>query len=380
MAKMATRRTASSRQAMSSWPLAASERPRSRSGTTSPLQTMMARATDSTITMAVAAERPPTNASRVTMSAPAASGRPSTYMSAANDALGQHHQAGRGDRHHEQVDQHQIDGKQPGGAAHLVLGVVLHHGDVELPRQQHDAHEAQEGDGEPEAAVDSRGEHALDLGAVGGALDEPADAAEHGEDDEEADRQKGSELDERLGRDGDDEPFLVLGRVDVARAEQDGEGRHEQGDDQGRVGLQVEQLQRRRAEQRRDGEGHGLELQGDVGERAGDGDDRDDGADGLALAVARGQKVGDRGDVLALGQPHDAQQEAPAEDEQEDRAEVDGKEVVARRGGEADAAEERPGRAVDGQREGVDQRPAAASLARAEVRSAYQASANRPLT
>ena len=55
------------------------------------------------------------------------------------------------------------------------------------------------------------------------ALDEAADAAEHGEDDEEADRQERRELDQRLGRDRHDQAFLVLGGVDVARAEQHGE-------------------------------------------------------------------------------------------------------------------------------------------------------------
>ena len=110
----------------------------------------------------------------------------------------------------------------------------------------------------------------------------------------------------------------------------------------------------RAPEQRVDRERHRLQLQGDVGQRAGHRDDGDDGGHRLALAVARGEEVGDRGDVLALGEPHDAQQEAPAEREQQDRPEIDREEVVARGGGEADAAEERPGRAVDGQRQGID--------------------------
>jgi hypothetical protein len=74
---------------MSSWPRAASStRPRRSRGTASPLHTMMASATDSTITMAVAADSPPTNASSVTASAPAAIGSPSTYMSAGIEPFG----------------------------------------------------------------------------------------------------------------------------------------------------------------------------------------------------------------------------------------------------------------------------------------------------
>ena len=273
-------------------------------------------------------------------------------------ALGQVEQAGRGDGHDEQVDQDQVDREQPGGAADLLLRVVLDHGHMELPRQEEDAHEAEERHGYPEDPVETLRKDALDLGALLRAFEQAADAAEHGEQDEEANRQKCRELDQRFGCDGNDQAFLVLGGVDVTGAEQNGEGRHRQGDDEGRVGRQVELLQRPLAEQRVDRDGDRLQLQGDVGQRAGNGDDRDDGGDRLALAVAGSEEVGNRGDVLALGQAHDAQQEAPAEDEQQDRAEIDGNEVVAGRGGEADAAEECPGGAVDGERQGVDQGPA----------------------
>ena len=280
-------------------------------------------------------------------------------------ALGQAQQARRGDGNHEQVDQHQVDREQPGGAADLRLRVVLHHRHVELARQQQDGHQAEERHRQPGHAVKVAGEDAMDLRVLLDALEKIADAAQHGERDEEADRQEGGELDERFGRNRDDQAFLMLGRIDVARAEQNGEGRHRQGDDEGRVGRQIEMLQRARAEQRVDRQRHRLQLQGDVGQRAGDGDDRDDGGDRLALAVAGGEEVGDRGDVLALGQPHDAQQEAPAEHEQQDRAQIDGDEIVAGGGGIADAAEERPGGAVDRQRQGIDERSAAARLAEA---------------
>ena len=48
----------------------------------------MASATESTITMAVAAESPPTNASSVIWWAPADSGRASTKVSASKEPLG----------------------------------------------------------------------------------------------------------------------------------------------------------------------------------------------------------------------------------------------------------------------------------------------------
>ena len=53
-------------------------------------------------------------------------------------------QAGDRDRHHEQIDQHEIERKQPGGALDLAFVVVLDHRDVELPRQQDDRDERQQ--------------------------------------------------------------------------------------------------------------------------------------------------------------------------------------------------------------------------------------------
>jgi hypothetical protein len=50
-------------------------------------------------------------------------------------------QAGDRDRHHEQIDQHQVDRKQPGGAPDFIFVVVLDHGDMKLARQQDDGHE-----------------------------------------------------------------------------------------------------------------------------------------------------------------------------------------------------------------------------------------------
>ncbi len=55
------------------------------------------------------------------------------------DAAGaERDEAGDGDRHNEQVDQHQIERKQPGRALDFPFVVVFDHGDVELARQQDD--------------------------------------------------------------------------------------------------------------------------------------------------------------------------------------------------------------------------------------------------
>ncbi len=55
---------------------------------------------------------------------------------------------------------------------------------------------------------------------------------EHAEGDEDADREEGDQLDHRLGGDREHQAVLVLGRVDVAGAEQHRERRHRQRDEQ----------------------------------------------------------------------------------------------------------------------------------------------------
>ena len=57
-------------------------------------------------------------------------------------------------------------------------------------------------------------------------------AVEHPERHEEADRQEREQLDDRFGGDREHQAVLVLGGVDMARAEQHREGRHRQRDEQ----------------------------------------------------------------------------------------------------------------------------------------------------
>ena len=81
MAKIASRRTVSSSEPTSSRPVISASRRCSTHGTTMSFDTMMASATVSTITMAVAADSPPTKARMVKTLDPACSGSASTNMS-----------------------------------------------------------------------------------------------------------------------------------------------------------------------------------------------------------------------------------------------------------------------------------------------------------
>jgi hypothetical protein len=201
---------------------------------------------------------------------------------------------------------------------------------------------------------------------------------EHYEGDEDADGEEGHELDDRFRRDREHQAVLMLGGVDVARAEQHSEGRHQQSDEQRDVaeerlhrGAAGRDIRDDGADRRR----HRFELQRDVGDHADDRDQRDGRRHRLTLAVARGDEVGDRGDVLALGEPHDADDERIGEAHHQHRSDIDGEKVKAGARRHTNRTEERPRGAVDRQRQRIDEKPRAAAadaLAAAVAVTRYQ--------
>ena len=77
---------------------------------------MIESATASTMTMAVAADRPPMKAIEgEDVGLPAAAAAPARRVSPSVRPA-EHEEAGDGDRHHEDVDGDEIERKQPGGA------------------------------------------------------------------------------------------------------------------------------------------------------------------------------------------------------------------------------------------------------------------------
>ena len=85
---MPRRRTVSSSEPIFSWPEISASRRCSTSGMTRSLEIMIDSATDSTITMAVAADRPPTKAAMVSTFDPVCSGSASTNMSLSTEPAG----------------------------------------------------------------------------------------------------------------------------------------------------------------------------------------------------------------------------------------------------------------------------------------------------
>ncbi len=280
-------------------------------------------------------------------------------------AGGERQQAGHRDRQHEQVDQHEIEREQPGRALDLGLAVVLHHRDVELPGQHQDRDERQQRHGGEGCQRRLAGQYGRGVGALHRLREQCGRPVEHPERHEDADGEERDQLDDRFRGDRQHQSILMLGGVDVTGAEQHGERCHRQRDEQRDVaehrlretaigrGVREDGAERRR---------HRFELERDVGDGAEDGDQRDGGGHRLALAVARGDEVGDRRDVLRFGEPYDAQNERQAEPDHQDGADVNGQKVEAGAGGEADRSEERPRGAVDRERKRVDQQSRAAEV------------------
>ena len=180
---------------------------------------------------------------------------------------------------------------------------------------------------------------------------------------------KAASLTMRFGRDRQHQAVLMLGRVDMAGAEQDREGGHRERDQKRGVADHVRgELRRHMHEHRAEHRRHRFQLQRDIGNGADDRDQRHQRRHRLLLAVARGDEVGDRGDVLALGEPHDAQQAAActARSSASARHRSSGSRSPTR--GQADRAEKGPGGAIDRQTQRIDQQARAVGATRSRQR------------
>ena len=148
----------------------------------------------------------------------------------------------------------------------------------------------------------------------------------------------------------------------MPHAEDNGEGDHQQGDDEGRVLPDRHIARIFRESQHMAGEGfeaerHGLQLQRDIGHGADHGDEGRQDRDGAAAAIAGAEEVGDRSHVLLLRNCNNARHDRPGENDDKGRADIDQREIEAIGDGAADRPVERPGRAIDRERKRIDDRP-----------------------
>ena len=306
-------------------------------------------ASESTTIIAVAAEKPPRNTTTEMRWLSKCSGSRRMKPSASAPASGNTRRPGEGDGQHEQVDEEQVERERPRDRVDVALARILDDEHVELARQEHDRGHGDHEHGRPPRvggrlrAVED--EQARPVRAGRDPPEEVAEAAEEPPRDVGADEQEGEELHHGLHGDGGHEPRLLLGEVEVPRAEEDAEQGEGDGDEERRVeDVQHRALARDHLEGRRDG----LELERDVRNHPAHHEDGDERAERRRLAVAARDEVGDRGDALVLGHPHQLPQEHGPEQRDTGGPEVDRQELEAAIGGEPHAAVERPRRAIHG--------------------------------
>ena len=148
------------------------------------------------------------------------------------------------------------------------------------------------------------------VGIGAGTAEQIAEPTEAHVRDVEADGEERDQLDQRLERNGRDHALVPLGGVQVPGTEDDREGGEQQRDVERRVG-QDRRVGRDRpgqlglGAQDRERVGDGLELKRDVRNDPDHGDDGDESAEQSALAVSRGDEVGEGGDPVLLANPDD---------------------------------------------------------------------------
>ena len=183
-------------------------------------------------------------------------------------------------------------------------------------------------------------------------LEEVTQAAEQAVGHKNADRHEGNQLDHRFKGDGGHHAFVPLGCIKMAGAEQDGKQGEDDGDQEGRIQAQPLPLAAGVIEQDIHTGCHRFQLQGNVRHHANHRDHRHHTGQQLALAVTRGNEIGNRGNPLRLADA-DHLDDDTDEQQHQRRPEVNGQKGQAAGGRPADAAVERPGRAIHGQRQGI---------------------------
>ncbi len=144
-----------------------------------------------------------------------------------------------GDRKHEDVDRQHVERKHPRGASQVPLVRVLDHRHLELPGQEDDGEHREHREPDPARVAPrspSQGRHQrLEVGPGGRLREDVAQTVVHEERHVDADGEERDQLHDGLEGDRGDHALVALGRVELARAEGDGEERHEERDIEGRV-------------------------------------------------------------------------------------------------------------------------------------------------
>ena len=214
-----------------------------------------------------------------------------------------------------------------------------HHGDAGL------YHHRRPVDGLFPVFLKARGEHGL--------AEQIAETVVQAVGDKRTDGEKSEQLDQRLKGNRQHHAAVVFGGVEVACTEHDGKQRQYQRHNQGRVLGAGAGGVGAGADQQVHAQHDAFELQRDIGQHADQANKCHHHRQGLGLAVAGSDKVGDRGDVFLLADQDHLLQHPGCQHQQQHRSQVDRQECPQLFRRLAYGAEEGPTGAVHRQRQAI---------------------------
>ena len=178
---------------------------------------------------------------------------------------------------------------------------VFNNDNLELPWQKYDRQPGEQDHRRPRSgATGIQLEQSSQFRAVGSTLENIGKTAEHAVGNKQADRHEGNQLDHRLESHRRHHALVTLGRIKMARSEQNGEQRQDGSDKQRRiepprqdalVGVREKHPQAGRDR---------LQLERDIGHNPDHRNHRHQAGKQLTLAVARSNEIGNRRNALGL--------------------------------------------------------------------------------
>ena len=264
-------------------------------------------------------------------------------------------QAGGGDRNDENADQRQVSGEEPARRAHIGERCTFNDRHMELSRKAEDRHAGENGlsdEAEAPRRIADRLPQLREVECVPVRIGEAVAQAVHHV---QSDPQKRDQLHDRFERDREDHAVVVLAAHDFARAEENRKRGQQRRDEY--CAVQEERgFRRGSAGENLEAEGDRFQLERHVWQDSDHGDAGDQHRDRLVSPVARADKVGNGGDVVALRDAHDPREKRRTEHKHQHGSEVNGEEVPAAVRGTAHGAVEGPRRAVHAEGEAVHPR------------------------
>ena len=262
-------------------------------------------------------------------------------------------QATQGQRQNENIDQQQIQRKQPDRAPQVRFVDVFDNDDLELARQKNDGQPGKQDHRRPRPGTTGiELEQARQFRAVGSTLKEIGESAKHAVSHEQAHRHEGDQLDHRLESHRCHHAFVALGGIEMARSEKDSEQRQHGSNQQSGIEPPGQHALVGMREKHAEAGRNRLQLKCNVRHDAHHGNHGHQTGEQLTLAIARSNEIGNRSNALRLADA-DHLDDDTDEQQHQRRTEINGQEGKATRGGPPDTAVKGPGRAIDGQRQGI---------------------------